>query len=181
MGLTSGFSNKKWVHKIGHARLVGVYFMTFIDIPNRLAVIANFTNRKYAKLGVHEPEVTFGVIFGLYRFLGSYRSVSFYDFGPYDPPFSSYCPKKKRRKLELLQKPETDMPEVTPWKFLPKLLLPKCNIYFYSYLQPISRNSKNQYFVKKKLSLVVLRLQEILLLLVVCGKCLMVLKELMLR
>ena len=36
------FSNFWEAHKIGRLRLVGVYFMTFIDISNRLAVIPFF-------------------------------------------------------------------------------------------------------------------------------------------
>ena len=45
-GPISGFAKSFWVHMKGHPRLVGVYFMTFVDISNRLSVKATCTNRK---------------------------------------------------------------------------------------------------------------------------------------
>ena len=48
--------------------------MTFIDIPKRLTVIANFISRKCTKLGLpYKPEVAPGVTSGLCGFLGLCR------------------------------------------------------------------------------------------------------------
>jgi hypothetical protein len=68
----------------------------------------------------------------------------FYDFGrtTYHLPDVAL----KIRKLGLAHKPETDIPEVSSRKFLPKLFLPKCYYDFYSYLQPFSRKNKDQHF-----------------------------------
>ena len=46
-GPTSGFAKIVRAHLIGHPRLLGVYFMNFIDISNRLAVMVTCTNRKW--------------------------------------------------------------------------------------------------------------------------------------
>ena len=45
-GPRSGFARFLWSHLIHHLRLMGVYLMTFIDTPFRLAVKATCTNRK---------------------------------------------------------------------------------------------------------------------------------------
>ena len=87
-GPTSGFV-KSLCHQLsGHHRLVGVYFMTFIDTPFRLAVKATCTNRKcnISVFGAPLPVLkkNCGLICSSFSFVGSVNVIEAGIMDPYN-------------------------------------------------------------------------------------------------